>query len=410
MPIFYGWVVVAAAFVVLLIGFGIPYSFAAFFTVLETTFGAARAEVSLVFSICGFFYFGLGVVSGPLADRYGPRRLVIFGMALVAIGVASAAFADELWQIYLGYGLLVGVGVGFAYVPAIGAIQRWFMRRRGAASGFAVAGIGVGTLAMPPLAALLIELFGWRGAYGALAGVAAVFGLGAAFLIEADPSKRGLYPDGDPAPKVAPPAGGRGRGARHAFGRSTFWVLYIATSASSLALFVPFVHLAPFATDVGLDATTGVWLFSLIGVGSVLGRFFVGGGADRIGRRRGFALMFVGMGVMQLWWLGADGVWTLAIFALFFGVFYGGFVALAPALTADYFGDRSIGAIIGMLYSSVALGTLVGPPLAGLAYDVLGSYAPVIAFGAACNAGAALIILTMPDPRPLYLKPAGGTA
>jgi MFS family permease len=410
MRLFYGWVVVGAAFVVLLLGFGIPYSFAAFFGVLERTFGAARAEVSLVFSICGFFYFALGIVSGPLADRYGPRVLATGGMALVAVGVATAGFATALWQVYLGYGLLVGVGVGFAYVPAIGAVQRWFVRRRGAASGFAVAGIGVGTLAMPPLAVLLIEWLDWRGAYWALGAIAALFGIGAALLLEASPARRGLHPDGDPAPKVAPPVGGRGRGLRRTLGRSTFWVLYIACSASSLALFVPFVHLAPYARDVGLDEQTGVLLFSAIGVGSVLGRFFVGGGADRIGRRRGFALMFVGMGVMQVWWLGADGLVSLAVFALLFGVFYGGFVALAPALTADYFGDRSIGAIIGVLYSSVALGTLVGPPLAGLAYDVLGSYAPVIAFGAACNAGSALMLLTMPDPRPISMRTAGGTA
>ena len=101
-------------------------------------------------------------------------------------------------EVYAAYGLGVGLGVGCAYVPAIGAVQRWFVRRRGFASGLAVSGIGVGTLVMPPLATLLIETFGWRGAYLALGALAAVIGGGMALLIENDPRARGLGPDGDP--------------------------------------------------------------------------------------------------------------------------------------------------------------------------------------------------------------------
>ena len=106
---------------------------------------------------------------------------------------------------FLAYGLGVGIGIGMAYVPAVGAVQRWFVRRRGLASGLAVSGIGLGTLGVPPLAALLIEWSGWRGAYLALGIAALIVGCTAALLIEASPEKRGLGPDGDPAPRM--PAG-----------------------------------------------------------------------------------------------------------------------------------------------------------------------------------------------------------
>ena len=133
--LFYGWVVVAATFTLLFFGFGIAYSFSAFFASLQREFNASRAETALVFSIAGFLYFSLGAVSGPIADRVGPRWVCAFGMGLIGGGLLLAAAAHSLLTVYAGYGVAVGVGIGFAYVPAIGAVQRWFIRRRGFASG-----------------------------------------------------------------------------------------------------------------------------------------------------------------------------------------------------------------------------------------------------------------------------------
>src|SRR6202000_3161529 len=177
---------VLAAFAVTLVGFGSAYTFSAFLEQLERDFGASRGSVSLVFSLAGFLYFGLGIISGPLADRFGARRIVVTGMVLLGVGLALASLARSLFEGYAAYNLGVGLGVGCAYVPAIGAVQRWFVRRRGFASGLAVSGIGVGTLVMPPLASLLIGRFGWRAAYLALGVLALVIGGGMALFIEND--------------------------------------------------------------------------------------------------------------------------------------------------------------------------------------------------------------------------------
>src|SRR6476661_5887395 len=185
---FYGWFVVAAAFAVCFAGFGSAYSFSAFVESLQKEFAASRGSVSLVFSLAGFLYFGLGVVSGPLADRWGSRLLT-------AVGMVCASLARNLMEVYVAYGLGIGLGVGCAYVPAIGAVQRWFVKRRGFASGLAVSGIGLGTLAMPPLASTLIASVGWRGAYLVLGAIALVLGGGLSLLIENDPKDRGLGPD-----------------------------------------------------------------------------------------------------------------------------------------------------------------------------------------------------------------------
>lgn len=149
--LFRGWLVVAGAFLVMMAGYGAAYSYAAFADDLEVAFGASRASVSLVYGLCGFTAFTISAVSGPVADRIGPRPLAAAGMALVAFGLLAAATARMPAEIYLCYGLLIGLGIGFAYVPAVAAVQRWFVAWRGLASGIAAAGIGVGTaLCRPP--------------------------------------------------------------------------------------------------------------------------------------------------------------------------------------------------------------------------------------------------------------------
>jgi MFS family permease len=393
--IFRGWLVVAAAFAVTFIGFGSAYTFSAFLEPLQRDFGASRGSVSLVFSLAGFLYFGLGVVSGPLADRFGSRPLAVIGMLLTGLGLAAASAARNLIEVYAAYSLGVGLGVGCAYVPAIGAVQRWFVRQRGFASGLAVSGIGVGTLAMPPLATLLIDTLGWRGAYLALGALAAAVGGGMALWIENDPRARGLGPDGDPPQSAASAARTEGASVREAVRSRRFIALYAACLICSFGVFVPFVHLVPYARDHGVAASSAVLLLGVIGIGSTAGRFFLGGLADQIGRQSSLLLMFAGMAMALSIWLVSTGIWSLAAFAFVYGVFYGGWVAVLPAVVMDHFGGRNVSGIIGILYSSVAIGTLIGPSAAGFAFDLTGNYTLPILASAAANIVAAVIVAVM---------------
>jgi OFA family oxalate/formate antiporter-like MFS transporter len=389
--VFYGWVVVAAAFVITFVGFGSAYTFSAFVVSLQREFGASRGSVSLVFSLAGFLYFGLGIVSGPLADRWGARRLAILGMALVGMGLALASAARNILEVYAAYGLGVGLGVGCAYVPAVAAVQRWFVKHRGFASGLAVSGIGVGTLVMPPLASHLIEALGWRETYLILGGFAAALGVGMSLLIENDPRGRGLAPDDDPQPAQGGDVSRSGASVGEAIKSRQFVGLYAACLICSFGVFVPFVHLVPYALDHGVTQSSAVLLLGVIGVGSTGGRFFLGGLADRMGRQPFLLAMFVGMAFALAIWVFATGFWSLAIFALLFGVFYGGWVAILPAVVMDYFGSRNVSSIIGILYTSVAFGTLIGPSAAGFAFDQSHSYTVPIIASVGANICAAVI-------------------
>jgi MFS family permease len=393
--IFYGWFVVAGTFAVTFVGFGCAYTFSAFLPSLQHDFAASRGSISLVFSLAGFLYFALGMVSGPLADRFGPRRLAVIGMLLTGAGLAAASMARSLVEVYAAYGLGVGLGIGMSYVPVLGAMQQWFVRQRGLASGLGVAGIGVGTLVMPPITALLIETLGWREAYLVLGIFAAVVGGGLALLIENDPRDRGLSPDGDPLLAGAQRPQLVTASVREAMQSRRFLGLCAACMVGSFGVFVPFVHLVPYALDHGVAQSAAVLLLGAIGVGSTAGRFFLGGLADRLGRAFSLLLMVAGMVLAFAVWLVSTTLWPLAAFALLFGLFYGGWVALMPAVVADYFPGRNIGGVLGILSLSIAVGTLIGPSAAGFAYDFSHSYTvPILASAGSYVVAATILALT----------------
>ncbi|MBZ9726322.1 MFS transporter [Mesorhizobium sp. CO1-1-11] len=399
---FDGWLVVAAAFIVTFIGFGSAYTFSSFIAPLQQEFGASRGSVSLVFSLAAFLYFSLGTVSGPLADRFGARPLVAGGMGLVGLGLILASQAQSFVQVYAAYSIGVGVGVGGAYVPTLGAVQRRFVKCRGFASGLAVSGIGVGTLVMPLLATWLIAIFGWRTAYLVLGGLAVAIGCSVALFIIDDPGQRSPARDGLPFQSVPAVHGGRGLSIAEAVRTPRFVGLYAACLISAFGVFVPFVHLVPYAVDRGVSLGSAVALLSMIGIGSTVGRFFLSGIADRMGRDAFLVGMYLGMSASLAMWAIAGEFWSLTSFALLFGIFYGGWVAILPALVTDHFGGRHVSGIIGVLYTSIGFGTLLGPSTAGYFFDLSHSYfLPIVASALANMAAVAIAVATNKSRSPM---------
>lgn len=359
-------------------GFGAAYSFAAFFPAFEAEFGAARAHVSLAFSLSALLWFAVGAPGGMLADRFGPRGVCLAGALCLAAGPALAANASSLAVLYLTYSLALGAGIGLTYVPSVAAVQQAFVQHRALASGIAVSGIGAGNLVMPPLAAWLIAEFGWRHAYLALAAAMVLVAVPAALAIGARPAR----------PAGAVPAG---MTLVAALKSRPFWLMYAIALPICVGFFVPMVHLVPYALDAGLTQAQGVSLISLLGLGSLVGRFFIGWVADRLGRVRALVGVSAGLGLMfLLWWVSASYV-ALAVFAFVFGSLYGGYVAIAPTVCMDLFGPRALSAIIGALYTAAGIGTFIGPTFAGASFDLFGSYdVSILTFAVLCFVSAGL--------------------
>jgi MFS family permease len=373
------WRMVAAAFVAMFAAYGIAYSFGAFFKPMAAQFGATRSSTSVVFSLTVCVWSMLGSLSGHLSDRLGPRVVVATGALVMGTGLVMTAFIDRLWMGYLTYSLAVGIGVAAAYVPTVAVVGGWFLRRRNAALGIAVAGIGFGTLLVAPLAADLIESIGWRATY-------VVFGIaGAAMLLLCAASL-------ERPPVHVRPSEIR---VRDAIRTPAFGFLYGSQLMCSMALFVPFVYLPAFAHDHGASEVASAALVGIIGGASVAGRLGLGALADRAGVIRLYQGTFLLLALSYLLWLGGGSYATLVVFALAMGTGYGGFVALSPAVLTDLFGAQRLGTVMGILYTSGAAGALLGPPLAGMIIDRTHSYAWAIAYAFAAAMGSFLMLLPL---------------
>ena len=382
MKLFRGWIVVAAAHGLLALAFGAAYSFGAFFKSIQTQFDAGRFSVGSLFAVTALLYYCVGAIAGPLADRLGLRRVTGAGVLLLAAGFALTSRATSLTQLYLVFGLFVGCGVGLIYVPAIVAVQRWFVRLRSRASGLASAGTGVGTFAAPLFVGWLLEQWRWQTAMQWFALVIVLVGIPAVLSMVAQPAQLGLAPDGDP-PSTQRTAGAQGMELRDALHSGSFWWLFLAILLASVSLFAALIHIAPMAQGLGIDATSSQLLIALIGAGNVLGRPLLGSLGDRIGALRLLMTLSALLALLHLLWWQAGGFALLASFAVLFGAAHGGCIALFPAVAANWFGTLRLGAILGALFISVGLAAVIGAGASGWVFDQTGGYTLAIQTSAA---------------------------
>lgn len=355
-----GWVVVAATVIATTAMFGVVYSFGSFFGAMADTFEASRSATAFVFSLTIFFLFVLGALTGSLADRFGPRPLVLASAMFMGGGLWATSWVGRMEVGYLTYGVSIGVGVACAYVPLVTLVSGWFERQRAAALGVASAGIGLGTVIGAPLARRLIDAYGWRDTYRILAVIVA-----GALVLAAALAKRAPLARGQQAAITL----------RELVGRRTFRLMYASGTLMGLSLFVPFVFLIRYAEERGIARTTAATLVSVLGVGSMAGRLVLGAFGARLGILRLYQLCFLTMcASFGIWLVAGSSFVVLVVFALVLGVSYGGYVALSPAVAAHLFGVAGLGATVGLLYTGSGFGALVGPPAAGWLIDRTGNY------------------------------------
>lgn len=355
---------VGFAFASMFICFGVVYSFGAFFDSMVSEFKAGSSATSAVFSITTFIFLTGGIFSGMVADRIGARPVLIFGGFVMGIGLYSTSMVHSLWVTYITFGVGVGVGVACGYVPMLAVVGAWFERRRAAALGVAVTGVGLGTLVAAPLAAALISRFGWRQTY-------VIFGI---------ISVVGLVLCGCLTPRPPLPAGQQsGLRLKELLKIPVFGYIYFSGFFLSLALFVSIVYLVSYATAQGIDEIAAASLIGISGGASIFGRLGFGALGDKISRLRLYQSTFLIIAISFLFWLlAADSLPLLILYAVFMGSGWGGFIALSPVVAAEIFGPVGLGTILGATYTAAGIAGLLGPTLAGHLIDKSGSYQPAI--------------------------------
>lgn len=372
---FYGYIIASVAFFIIMVVYGTMYTFGVFFKPLVAEFGWTRAMTSSAYALFMFLHGLLYIVTGRLNDRFGPRVLVAVCSLFLGLGYFLMSQISTIWHLYLFYGVIVAVGVSGAYVPLVSTVARWFVKRRGMMTGAVVAGVGVGTMIMPPIAEWLISTYGWRTSFTIMGIVVSVFTISAAQFLRRHPSQVGQQPDGaDEVREDSLNWEAGGFSFQRAIQTRQFWMLFGVFLCFNLIVQSIIVHIVPHITDLGISAIVAASALTTIGGLSIGGRIVMGSVADRIGDKPTMVFGFILMSATLLWLLVAKEMWMLYLFAAVFGFAYGSIIPLGSTMIAELFGLSSHGVILGVVSFGAAIGGAIGPVMAGLIYDITDSY------------------------------------
>jgi len=373
---FYGYVVVAAAFIVMTICSGLMYSFGVFFKPLLAEFGWTRAMTSGAFSLHVVLHGFLYIFTGRLNDRFGPRLVMTFCAFFYGLGYILMSQIGSIWQLYLFYGVIVAIGMSGAFVPMISTVSRWFVKRRGLMTSIVATGVGFGTLIMPPIANQLIFSYGWRNCFIIVGSSALVILLLVAQFLRRDPSQKGQLPYGQGgATQQSLGLVAEGYSPDKAIQTRQFWLLCTMFFFSyGVPFFSIMAHISLHAIDMGISATSAANILAIIGGLSIAGRLTMGITADRIGNKISIIITIILMSIALFWLLAAKELWMFYLFAAILGFAYGGLVTLMSPMVAELFGLTSHGVILGIIIFIGTVGGAIGPVLAGSISDITGSY------------------------------------
>jgi len=378
---FYGYAVVMAAFLIMVVTQGMLYSFGVFFKPLSAEFGWTRAVTSGAFSLSTILKGALYILTGRLNDRIGPRAVMTGCGLFLGLAYLLMSHTNAIWHLYLFYGVMVAVGMSGGFVPMLSTVSRWFVRRRGLMVGIVAAGSGLGTLIVPPLANWLISSYDWRTSYAIMGAAALVIIVVAAQFMKRDPSRTGRLPH---ERKETSPATSEHEASGFLYAQAVrtgqFRVLTVAAFALGLCHYIIMVHIVPHATDLGMSTAGAASILAAIGIANVAGKVLAGGAGDRLGSKKASVLCFALASCSLVVLLLADSLWAFYLFAGIFGFAVGGLLSLLALLVADQFGLRSHGVILGSVVFALDIGGAVGPTLAGYIFDVTGSYQPAFLF------------------------------
>ncbi len=374
---FYGYIIVGAAFLIMVTMIGTVLAFGVFITPIANELGWNRAVISGAMSTATLLSGFLGIGAGRLSDKFGPKKIVLICNLFFSLGIFSMSRIHTIWQLYLFYGIISAIGFSSAIAPMQSTVIRWFIKKRGLMISIFLMGLTGGSLFMPPIADWLITLYGWRDAYVIIALTDFSVVTLAAILLKRDPAEMGLQPygSGDIKRNTLNSHYMEGHTLKEAIRTSQFWLLCCFFFCIAFAMLTIMTHIVPHAVDVGLSSTLAAIVLSAIGGTATAALIPVGTLVDRIGVKN-VAIALTSLLAISLLFVSLIGnaVWSLFVFAVVFGIAFSSLDILLSMLSSNLFGLTSLGAIIGFVNAMLQFGGASGPFIAGIIFDASGSY------------------------------------
>ncbi len=412
--IFYGWYIVAASvalnFYLSLVFF---QGFQTFFLPISEEFGWDRATTSGAFSLRHLETGLLVPVLGFVLDRWGPRTIILWSVIVTGAGMILMSYVTNLWMFY-GAFMIISFGASGAShgISWPVAIVNWFQRLRGRALGLCCMGPVVSGPFLVTIA-MLEHALGWRDSVRLLGFGVWLIGVPLALMVRSEPAKYGYLPDGDPpeqrgdavlADRETAGDGATGMSVSQAIRTRSFWLLLIVLGLQFVGLNGLSVHLIPLLEDVGYSSAQAASILGLVYFLSGIGRFGSGIVSDWIDPRLVLAALLAAqvLAALSLTLIGPSAYWHAGLFALFYGVGFGGVIPLRSLLVGDLFGSRAFGAIQGLIQGGAIVAGLFGPVFFGRVFDVTRSYDLALYISSAISAVAipAAFMLRLPYRSP----------
>ncbi len=405
--IFYGWWLLGAGTIVLVMQGGLyAYGFPLFFVPLAATLGTSRGALSLAFSFTRLESSLLGPIEGYLIDRFGPRGIMYVGFGLLGVSFILFSMVNSLLAFYMVFPI-VALGASLSgFLPVITAVNNWFSRRRGLATGICSSGVNIGG-ALLFLMAICISIYGWRPT-AALTGVLILaLGFPLTAMMRHRPQPYGHLPDGDEAEEAGDSEDGASSRAqetpdftpKQALKTPAFWIIASAHGFSLFIVGTVSIHQVPLLVDHGMSFDAAAFVLSFMTVVAMVGRVFGGYLGDRFGYKPVLlaSFLFLSLGVVVL--STAHTMTQALVYAVIYGMGYGARAPLLIAMRADFFGPRNFATIMGLSQPVMVIGSFFGPIAAGFAHDVQGSYQMIFSVIAVLNLVGAVLILFINKPE-----------
>ncbi|MEQ1898416.1 MAG: OFA family MFS transporter [Vicinamibacterales bacterium] len=351
---------------------GSLYAWSVFVLPLEQEFGWTRAQTSWVFTIAVVVFAVSFVVAGRIQDARGPRLCAAIGGTLVALGFVLASFTTSLMFLYIGFGVVVGLGNGFGYATPTPVASKWFPDKRGLVVGLMVGGYGAGSAIIGPVATSLIVDIGWRATFQVLGAVFFVMGAIGAALIKNPPP--GYRPEGWTPPPAAP---GTGRDLTPAemLRTPTFYAMWVAYCLGATAGLMVISQLVPFARNSGMAAAAATLAITIGAFGNAGGRILSGWLSDTLGRLTTLRTMVLVSAVaMPVWFLMRESTTLFYVLVVVVYWCYGTQLSVFASSTADLYGTKNLGANYGLLFTAWGVAGVLGPMIGAQVFDAFGGY------------------------------------